>query len=38
MQGYFTGYGYRGKMHDGKWRTFATEAEYIEAYTDEVTE
>ena len=37
MKGYWTGYGYKGKMHSGKWILFASDTEYREAYADEIT-
>lgn len=37
-KGYAVGYGWRGLMPCGEWRTFATEAEYLTAYHDALTE
>lgn len=33
-KGYPTSSGWMGQMPDGKWRMFATEAEYIEAFRE----
>ncbi len=36
MRGYWTQYGYCGQMPDCKWRYFATDGEYREAYEYEL--
>lgn len=35
MKVVFTDYGLLGRMPDGQWRLFVSEAEYAEAYADE---
>ena len=37
-KGYPVGYGWRGLMPCGEWRTVATEAEDLTAYHDALTE
>ena len=34
-KGYYTGYGYMGRMPDGTWLLFATDTEYHAAYYSE---
>ena len=33
-KGYPTNYGWMGRMPNGTWQLFATEAEYLEAFRD----
>lgn len=35
MYGYYTPSGYMGRLHDGSWRLFATQEDYIEYMKDE---
>ena len=37
-KGYAVGYGWRGLMPSGEWRTFATEDEYLTAYHEAASE